>query len=108
MEFLVEVEVRLPFELGDEQRVGLLEAESLRGRALAEAGALRAIWRVPGRLANRAVWSAIDATALHELLISLPLWPYMSVQVTPLARHPLADYCGGVPPALGDSSPERR
>ena len=47
--------------------------------ALAEAGFLRAIWRVPGRLANRAIWTAADATALHEALVSLPLWPYMEV-----------------------------
>jgi muconolactone D-isomerase len=100
MEFLVEVEVRLPADLDHELRAVLLEAELVRGRALAEEGLLRAIWRVPGRLANRAVWVAQDATALHDALTSLPLWPYMDVAVTPLARHPLADSCPGLPSAL--------
>ena len=100
MEFLVEIEVRLPVELDAENRAALQAAEQARGRALAESGVLRAIWRVPGRLANRAIWSAADATALHEALTSLPLWPYMDVAVTPLGRHPLAGSCPGLPLGL--------
>ena len=109
MEFLVEIEVRLPVDLDAENRAALQEAEHARGRALAEAGILRAIWRVPGRAANRAIWSAADATALHEALTSLPLWPYMDVAVTPLARHPLAGSCPGFPAGLepGDAGKER-
>jgi len=100
VEFLVAIEINLPPDLGDERRRSLLEAEAVRGRALAQAGILRAIWRVPGRLANRAVWSAPDATALHEVLSSLPLWPYMDVAVTALARHSLAEFCPGLAPGL--------
>jgi muconolactone D-isomerase len=101
MEFLVEVDVALPADLDEARRSDLLAAELARGSALAEAGVLRAIWRVPGRLANRAIWSAPDATALHEALVSLPLWPYMDVAVTPLARHALAPSCRGLAAGLG-------
>jgi muconolactone D-isomerase len=101
MEFLVEIEIRLPAELAAEQRAALLDAELARGSGLAAAGVLRAIWRVPGRFANRGIWTAADATALHEALTSLPLWPYMDAKVTPLARHPLAGACLGLPVALG-------
>ncbi len=100
VEFLVEIDIRLPPELGEDRRESLLKAEGARGAALAEAGTLRAIWRVPGRLANRGIWSAPDATALHEALVSLPLWPFMDVAVVPLARHPLAQGCQGIPPGL--------
>ena len=71
MEFLVEIEVALPADLDEDRRSALVAAELERGSALARAGVLRAIWRVPGRLANRAIWSAADATALHEALVSL-------------------------------------
>ena len=100
MEFLVEIDIKLPPDLDEDLRASLIEAEFARGAALAEAGMLRAVWRVPGRFANRAIWSAVDATALHDALISLPLWPYMDVRVTPLARHALADVCAGLPPTL--------
>ena len=101
MEFLVEVDIELPADLDEARRAQLLAAELERGEALAEAGVLLAIWRVPGRLANRAIWSAPDATALHDALVSLPLWPYMDIAVTPLARHPVAPSCRGLPAALG-------
>lgn len=100
VDFLVEIEIRLPHDLGPDRRDELAKAESLRGAALARAGILRAIWRVPGRLANRGVWSAPDATALHEAIVSLPLWPFMTVEVIPLARHALAEHCQGLPPGL--------
>jgi muconolactone D-isomerase len=96
VEFLVEAQVVLPHDLDEERRASLLAAELERGSALAAQGVLRAIWRVPGRFANRAIWSAADATALHEALASLPLWPYMDVSVTALARHPLAASCPGI------------
>jgi muconolactone D-isomerase len=96
VDFLVEAEVVLPHDLDDERRASLLAAERERGSELAQEGVLRAIWRVPGRFANRAIWSAADATALHDALASLPLWPYMDVSVTALARHPLAASCQGI------------
>jgi muconolactone D-isomerase len=45
------------------------------------------IWRIPGRTANVGIWEAPDATALHDLVSSLPLFPWLDVTVTPLARH---------------------
>lgn len=99
MDFLVEIEVRLPVDLDECVRTKLLEDEFARGNELARSGLLRAIWRVPGRLANRAIWTAADATELHAALVSLPLWPYMDVAVTPLATHPLAESCRGLVPS---------
>jgi muconolactone D-isomerase len=93
MEWLVAITINLPADLGDERRAELQRAELERGTALAEAGTIRAIWRVPGRRANLGIWSARDATALHEALVSLPLWPYLEVEATPLAAHPLSAIC---------------
>lgn len=100
VEFLVEIEVGLPHDLEAERRDELSHAEAARGAELARAGTVLAIWRVPGQLANRGIWSAPDATALHEAIASLPMWPFMRVGVTPLARHHLADDCQGIPRGL--------
>jgi len=89
MEFLVRIEVRLPADLPDVERADLAASEVARGRALQDAGTIVRIWRIPGKVANVAVWKAADATDLHELLTSLPLFPWMDVDVEPLALHPL-------------------
>lgn len=89
MKFLVQIQVDLPDRLGAAERAELLEAEGVRGRELKAAGSIVDIWRVPGRLANVGIWSAADPTELHEALTSLPVFPYTSIEVTPLARHHL-------------------
>ena len=96
MDFLVEIEVSLPPALDTDSRRELQAAEFERGSVLARDGVIRAIWRVPGRLANRGIWTTPDATTLHDALSSLPMWPYMDVVVTPLAVHPLDAVCAGL------------
>lgn len=91
MRFLVRIDVRLPPSLDDDERARLLERELDRGRELVAAGAIVDIWRVPGGLRNVGIWEAVDATHLHELIASLPLYAYLRAEVTPLARHPLRD-----------------
>ena len=44
---------------------------------------------LPGRKGNVGIWSARDADQLTEALESLPIWPLITVEVTPLATHPL-------------------
>ncbi len=89
MEFLVRIETHLPADLPEERRHELLAAEAARGRELLRSGALVRIWRVPGRLANVSLYDVADATELDAALRSLPLHPWMRVDVEPLAVHPL-------------------
>ena len=89
MDFLVDITVRLPPALPQEERLELMRAERARGRELIEAGAIQHIWRIPGALRNVSVWRAEDATELHELLTSIPAYRYSEIQVTALATHPL-------------------
>lgn len=85
----MEIEVRIPPDMGDEQRERLVAKERVRGRELIEQGTLAAIWRIPGRVANVGIWRATDATELDDALASLPLRPWLDIRVTPLAAHPL-------------------
>lgn len=87
MEFLVNIEIDWPADADEERRERLFAAELARGRQLAAAGTMKRLWRVPGRWANWGLWEAEDATALHEAISSLPLWPWMRVTVHPLAEH---------------------
>lgn len=87
MEFLVRMEVTLPPDMDPGVQASLLEDEAKRGRELIEAGTIVRIWRIPGRYANTGIWEAADATALHDAITSLPLFPYVDAEVTPLATH---------------------
>ena len=53
-------------------------------------GAGRTCGRVAGRYANVSVLDVGSVDELHELLSGLPLFPYLDIRVTPLARHPNA------------------
>jgi muconolactone D-isomerase len=89
MQFLVQIDVRLPPDLPAAEREALLQAELVRGRELVAAGSIVSIWRIPGALRNVGIWEARDATDLHELITSLPLFPWLTCDVTALAQHPL-------------------
>lgn len=87
-EFLVQMENLLPASLSDEERAQLLRAEATRARELASAGILVRLWRVTGRRANVGIWRAATTGELHDALESLPLFPYLDIEVIPLSRHP--------------------
>ncbi|MFJ9034431.1 muconolactone Delta-isomerase [Streptomyces sp. NPDC102274] len=89
MDFLVRVETVLPPDMPEPDRRALLAQERQRGRELRAVGILQRIWRLPGQLANVAIWSTSGPEELHEALVRLPVWRYARVTVTALAEHPL-------------------
>jgi muconolactone D-isomerase len=88
VEFLLHIEVTWPPDGDPEERQRRIEAEQQRAHELAVAGVIKRVWRVPGRWASWGLWVAHDATAIHEAVTSLPMWPYLDVEVFPLAAHP--------------------
>lgn len=48
------------------------------------------LWRVVGRYSNISIFDVSSHDELHALLSQLPLYPYLNINVTPLARHPSA------------------
>lgn len=101
MEFLVNIRIEWPADGDPARRDELFAAELARGQQLAAEGRMKRLWRVPGRWENWGLWEAEDATALHEALTSLPLWPWMEVVVHPLAQH-VNDPAPPVDDAAGD------
>lgn len=90
MLFLVEMTVRLPHDMAADQAEALKADEKAMAQQLQREGTWRHLWRVVGRYANVSVFDAPDHDRLHAILSALPLFPFMEIAVTPLARHPSA------------------
>lgn len=90
MLFQVEMTVNVPYDV-DKEALGRLKAEEkARAEALQREGKWRHLWRIAGRYANISIFDVADAGELHEIMMSLPLYPFMDVRVTALCRHPSA------------------
>jgi len=88
MLFMVRIKVELPGEMDPAKVKALGEAETARGIELIQAGRLRKVWRIVGERANFSIWQADTLEQFHADLSSLPLHPWMSVEVTPIIEHP--------------------
>ncbi len=88
MLFHVAIDVRLPFDTDPEKVRQLGEREHERAAELQRQGKWLHLWRVVGKWANVSIFSVESPAELHDILESLPLRPYMNVEVTALCRHP--------------------
>ena len=95
MLFMAEMEVRLPSDMSEERADQLRARERAYSQAAQRDGRWPHLWRVAGRYANVSVLDVDSIDELHELLSGLPLFPYLDIRVTPLARHPNAIDRGG-------------
>jgi muconolactone D-isomerase len=88
MLFHVIMTVRMPHDVDPEQVKELGEREHARALDLQRQGKWLHLWRVAGKWANVSVFEVGSPLELHEILESLPLHPYMDVEVAALCRHP--------------------
>jgi muconolactone D-isomerase len=82
--------VQIPLDADTELTNRLKADEKAFSQKLQREGKWRHLWRVAGQYANYSVLDVESNDELHTLLSSLPLFPYMTIQVTPLAQHPSA------------------
>lgn len=90
MLFLAEMDVRIPHDLPAAEVEELKRREREYSQAAQRDGRWPHLWRVAGRFANVSVLDVDSVDEVHELLSGLPLFPYLDIRVTPLARHPNA------------------
>jgi muconolactone D-isomerase len=90
MLYHVRMDVHPPHDLPAAEFDRLKAAEKARAQQLQASGAWRHLWRIAGAYANISIFDVPDHDALHEILSTLPLYPFMTIAVTPLARHPSA------------------
>lgn len=88
MLFHVRMDVSIPHDLDPAERETLIANERKRALELQRNGVWPHLWRIVGQYSNISVFDVASNDELHNLLSSLPLYPFMSIQVTPLATHP--------------------
>jgi len=88
MLYLVHMQVTLPHDMPPEAAQDIKARELAYSQALQREGKWPHLWRVVGEYANYSVFDVNSHDELHALLSGLPLFPYMNIKVTPLAKHP--------------------
>lgn len=88
MLFHVRMDVAIPHDLDPAERDKLVATEKARALELQRAGVWPHLWRIVGRYSNISVFDVASNDELHDILSTLPLYPFMTIAVTPLATHP--------------------
>lgn len=90
MLFMVEMDVNIPLNADPELVAQRKADEKAYSQKLQADGTWRHIWRKTGLYSNVSIFDVESNEALHDLIMALPLYPYMDMKVTPLNRHPSA------------------
>lgn len=90
MLYCVHMDVSVPRDIDPAVFDRLKAEEKARAAVLQQQGKWVHLWRVVGRYANISVFDVADHDELHTILSTLPLFPFMQISVTALARHPSA------------------
>ncbi|WP_433695150.1 muconolactone Delta-isomerase [Paraburkholderia phenoliruptrix] len=88
MLYLVRMDVHLPHDMPQAQAEEIKAREKAYSQKLQREGKWQQLHRVVGEYANYSVLDVDSHDELHTILSALPLFPYMTMQVTALARHP--------------------
>lgn len=88
MLYLVRMDVHLPHDMPQAQAEEIKAREKAYSQQLQRDGKWPQLHRIVGEYANYSVFDVESHDELHAILSALPLFPYMTMQVTALARHP--------------------
>jgi muconolactone D-isomerase len=89
------MDVHIPHDADPKHVDKLRSDEKARAQQLQRDGIWRHLWRIVGAYANISIFDVESPDKLHEILTSLPLFPFMKIEVTPLCRHPSATASDG-------------
>jgi muconolactone delta-isomerase len=87
-EYLVTFTVAIPEGTSSDAVAAAEAGEAARTRELASQGHLFRIWGLPGDGRVLGLYRARDAAEMQQIVASLPLQRWMTVQTTPLTEHP--------------------
>ena len=90
MLFHVRMDVSVPRDIDTDERDTLLAAERAQALELQRSGTWVHLWRIVGHYSNVSIFEVDSNDELHQILWNLPLFPFMTVEITPLTEHPSA------------------
>lgn len=90
MLFLARMDVVFPESMTDETKAEFQAKEKAYSGDLQNRGIMKGIWRVVGEYSNYSMYEVDDLDFLHSVFQDFPMFAYMNVSVTPLAKHPNA------------------
>lgn len=88
MLFHVKMIVNLPLDMDPEKAAKIKADEKALAQRLQREGTWRHLWRIAGHYANYSVFDVPSVERLHDILMQLPLFPYMDIEINALCRHP--------------------
>ncbi|GAA4284916.1 muconolactone Delta-isomerase [Brevibacterium daeguense] len=88
MLYMTRMDVAFPPHLSAAQIADFQAREKEYSGNLQREGTIVGIWRIVGEYANHCLFDVPDNDTLHEVLSGFPMFPYMKIKVTPLAKHP--------------------
>ncbi|WP_434286222.1 muconolactone Delta-isomerase [Celeribacter sp. SCSIO 80788] len=88
MLYHVSMTVNLPVDMDPSVAAEIKAREKAYSQDLQQQGIWRHIWRIAGLYENVSIFDCRDHAHLHDVLMGLPLYPYMDISVMPLCRHP--------------------
>ena len=88
MLFMVEMDVNIPPDFDPQEAARIKAEEKAYFQTLQASGTWRHIWRKVGLYSNVSIFDVESNAVLHDTLVALPLYPFMTMKVTPLCRHP--------------------
>ncbi|MBL4672957.1 MAG: muconolactone Delta-isomerase [Arenicella sp.] len=88
MLFKVEMDVNVPQDIDPTVFERTKAKEKKYAEDLQASGKWRHLWRIVGQYKNISVFDVESSEELHNILMGLPLYPYMDVRIEALCRHP--------------------
>ncbi len=88
MLFKVEMVINIPSSISAAEVQEVKSREKAYSQQLQQQGKWRHIWRIAGKYENVSIFDVADNEELHEILTGLPLYPWMTITIQPLCRHP--------------------
>ena len=90
MVYVVEMDVNIPETWSEEKIADYVAREKETSQKWQKSGKWVYLWRVAGKYSNISVLEVDSPEEFHQIISSLPLFPYMKIKVTSITKHPNA------------------